>query len=442
MANNFHVTEDGPKPCNASVQACPLKDGDGKHFDTKEEAQEHFEKKNSGSILQKLKRKKGDPDTAHVRSAEKRIKSMEKDLKARDERQFKDTAYQQILKEVSSEEFEEMLKVETTNRQSGIGYLSTEDGDDRVVGVSYEGDHKAEEEWGLAAITKGLREGKFEKDDVEYIEQKGKGILIIKGESTYMDADYRSRSAGTALSRFNNYEDWDTKRDRWKTERKYGNKKVSEIREEFKGKIKPLPTKRDDLIKAVHNFENGTPEEKITPPQGEFQNGKVLSIVSDNKAMMATMRKAKEAHDNGSLRVGSSNNPFSNGVVFYDDRDVSRASKVDQVKAEEANAHANKMIEDDSAALKKKGSLYYAGARLGGDIENLKDARYWVNYSPGRSQSSIPGAEKQVFGYFSRDDIKEMANDDFSAVKRNEEKREKDIAEAQARSDAKKAAGN
>lgn len=415
--SKFHVTDDGPKACKASVRECPI---GGDHFESQKEAQSNFETRmteNSG-ILNKLKKNR-DPATAHIREADKIIRSMQDDFKARDARQFTNTAYRQILKEVSQEEFDEMMSVKTSTRQAGIGYLATEDNEDKVVGVSYGGDYKSEEETGIGYITKSLAEGSFEKDDVEYVEVEGKGILYIRGESSYDQELDKKRSMATSFDRFNKYVPYDSQRRLWRAERKYLDRKVVELRAEYKGKISPLPTKREELIKAIDTFENGPYKDEITPPQGEFQTGKALSITSDNKAMMATMRKAKEAHDAGALRVGNSRNPFSRGVVFYDDRDVSSAAKANQIREKEANKAAKENIAESFSKLRQNGNAFAVSPHAGADTKDINDVRYWVNYYPARvPEGTRLESDRSVFGYFQKKDIDAMADGDFSEITR------------------------
>lgn len=432
MSTKFHVTDDGPKSCSASIRDCPI---GGAHFESQEAAQQSFENKmNSGKGLFSKFTKDKNPATRHIRNADKRIRAMEKDLKARDARQFKDTAYQQILREVSEEEFKKMEELETSTRQASIGYLKTEDGEDRVVGVSYGGDYKAEEEWGLSHIRKALANGDFEKDDVAYLEKNGKGVLVIRGEDFGFspESEYAQRSVATAMKRFDDYVPYDEQKVLWQTERKYGDKKVAELRSMFKGKINPLPTKRDDLMKAITVYETNPPTDTVKVPQGEFQNGKVLSIVSDNKAMMATMRKAKEAHDAGTLRMGNSRNPFARGVVFYDDRDVSRDSKVRQVKIEEGTKLASENIKESWDKLKRNGSAFAVSPHVDEDLQDINDAKYWVNYYPNKvpEGTKLEGG-RSVFGYFKKTDIDAMANGDFSEVTRR-------VTEAEAKNSANK----
>lgn len=422
MTTKFHLTEDGPKTCKAAVRSCPI---GGEHFDDSTAAQTAFEEsmQTKNGLFSKLK-KNNDPATAHIRAADKRIREIEDDLKERDARQFKDTVYQRVLMEVSQADFEKMVNVETNTREAGIGFLQTDDDEDRVIGVSYQGDHKAEEEFGLANITKELANGTMDRDDVVYREAGGVGVLTIKGEG-FSNPEETDRSIGAAYNRFKRYLHPEQRNNLARTERKYLDKTVSEIRSEFKGKISPLPTKRADLLKAVNEYENGNPSEgEITPPQGEFQTGRSLSIVSDNPAMMVTMRKAKEAHNAGSLRVGSSRNPFSRGALFYDERDLSRKSKISKIRSEEAVKHAKENISELEKKLSSNGSLYAITPNVSADLQDINDARYWLNYYPNNVPQDVKlGHRNAVYGYFNKDEIEAMSKGDYSEAARREASR-------------------
>lgn len=408
--SKFHNSEDGPRPCHANVKACPV---GGDHYDSLETAQKAYEDEMSKSvgIFNKLMTKK-DPNTAHIREAEKRIKASEKDLKARDARQGKDTVIHQLYREgITDDDLKKVMELELNNREAGIGYLSTSEGSDMIVGVTYTGDYRAEEEWGLAHISKSLAEGTFKKDDVRFFEKDGKGYLLIKGERSYNFEEDAKNSLKTADNRFSNYVDYDERSKQFSLERK----SVAQLRSEFKGKIKPLPTKKSDLINAVLDLER--PKDFVKHPQGEFHLGNALAIVSDNPAMIATMRHAKDAHDNGSLRVGSSSNPFSNGVVFYDERDISRDDKINLIKSEEATKAAVDYISETEKKLKENGRVYANSPRVGPELKDVRDSKYWLNYSPKN--------HKQIFGWFNKDDLDKIANGDFSPWEEQENNKNK-----------------
>lgn len=405
--NKFHNTENGPRPCNAEVRDCPV---GGSHFSSKEEAQEAYEK----TMLKENKTfslfKKSNPYSKHIQKADKLIKKSEKDLKLRDERQFKNTTYQQLLKEVSVEEIQEVSDLELNNRQAGISYLQTEDGADSVIGVAYSADFKAEEEWGLAAIAKRLNNGESKPEDVEYLEKDGKGVLVIAGEDRshgYRVEERKEERIDTALNRFSNYKSYDDMQAGWK----YNRLKVSELREMLKGKVKPIPTKRDDLVKAAVKLEKGDQKDPVKPPQGEFQRGDFLAIVSDNPAMIATMKKIKESNDNGTLKLGTSNNPFSNAALFYDDRDVSRKAKEDEIRSNVVKESANEYISGTRTKLEEKGNVYAIQSDADSEIKDIRNSKFFINYSP---KSPLKNGKRQIFGWFNKEELEKIADEDFS----------------------------
>lgn len=427
----WHMSDGVNKKCSTTPDKCRAKGAGGEHFEgTQKEAEKWAEKKNSedsrggsfsgavNKVKAKLSREPKDPSRAHIAAADKKIASMKKDLDARDTRV---TVSQQILDEVSDEELGEMMKVKTSQRQAGIGYMKEEDSDRTILGVSYGGDFKAEEEWGLGHISKALKEGTMKPEDVTYEEENGKGILSVRADANdYVYERDKQDSRNTAVDRFDRYVPFDDMKMGWKHERK----SVAELRDGLKGKVKPLPTKKDDLIAETVRLEKEARGDKkeIKPPQGEFQRGNVLTIVSDNKAMKAMMRKSKEAHDAGALRTGSSSNPFSRGVMFYDDRDISKETKMKQVRAEEALKSAKENIKGTQDKLKEQGTVYAVSPHVDHDIEDINDAKYWLNFSPDRRKN--PGRE-QMFGYFRKPELEQMAEGDFSPFDKKEEEKKR-----------------
>lgn len=408
--NKFHNSEDGPRPCRADIKVCPV---GGDHYYSLETAQKAYEDKMSKSVgvFNKLIKKK-DPNTAHIRAAEKRIKASEKDLKARDARQGKNTVIHQLYREgITDDDLKKVMELKLNSREAGIGYLSSSEGSDMIVGVTYTGDHRAEEEYGLTYISKSLKEGTFKKDDVRFFEKDGKGYLLIKGERAYDFEESAERSLKTADTRFSKYANYDERSKLYFLDRK----SVAQLRSEFKGKIKPLPTKKNDLINAVLDLDR--PKDFIKHPQGEFHSGRALAIVSDNPAMIATMRHAKEAHDNGSLRVGSSSNPSSNGVVFYDERDISREDKINLIKSEEATKVAVDYFSETEKKLKENGRVYAAFPNVGPELKDVRDSKYWLNYSSKN--------HKLIFGWFNKEELDKIANGDFSPWEEQENNRNK-----------------
>jgi hypothetical protein len=411
MANRFHLTDNGPKTCTASVRDCPI---GGAHFEDKEAAELAYELKAEKKFnpLGALK-KKSDPYTSHIARAEKRIRSLESDMKIRDARQKNGTLYHELRAEgITDELLEERFAVETNNRESTIGYTESEEGSVRAVGLTYGGDYKAEEEWGMAAITKGLQDGTYGPDDVLLYTKGDTTILAVKGERTYgwsanpEENDDVKRAEESARKRYNRYTPFEVQQMKWKLQ----NQSVADMRAQLKGKVVPLPKTRDELLSALVKL--NSQKEYHTPAMGEFQTGKALVIVTKDPLEAKLMTKLKESHNNGSLRVGGSSNPFGRAALFYDERDLSRERKAGLIRDEEAQKSAQAYIADTQAKLKAKGNLYAISPDASGETEDIREARYFLNYAPQNA--------KQISGWFNKEQLERIADGDFSDVpKRN-----------------------
>lgn len=408
MRNSFHLTENGPKPCTASVRDCPV---GGTHFTDKEAAERAFEFKadKKFSPLGALKKKKADPFTRHISDAEKRIRSLEKDMLVRDARQENGTIYHEFLAEgVTAEELEERFNEETNLRQGGLSYVRTEEGAVRAIGLSYGGDYKAEEEYGAAAIGKALRNGDFGPDDVLLYTEGDTTFLAVRGERGYgwtndpKTNELVAREAEKAKKRYDEYVPYEQSDLRWKLRRL----PMAELRAELKGKVVPLPKSKDEAISEVIKLRS----EKTyrTPAMGEFQTGKALVIATKDPVEAKMMQKLKESHDGGNLRLGNSANPFSRGVSFYDDRDLTREHKSDLIRTEEAMKSSTAYIADTKTKLSANGSLFAVSPRVDGDLKDVRDSTYWLNLSPRN--------HKQIFGSFNKEQLERIASGDYSDV--------------------------
>lgn len=427
MANNFHITKDGPKPCNAQIK-CPV---GGSHFSDEKEAQKVYESKMNKTHEKGLKKlfKKYSSNTVHLKNIEKRLKQNEQDFKDRDERQKDGTVYDQLLKNgITDEELNKMLKLESAQREGGLSTLANKKGDKEVIGVSYNADSKYEEEEGLRKIEENLREGKMTKESVAYEVIDGKGVFSISSDPNGMSG-YKENSLREAIHSFNKWEKFDM--EELREEMKLNNKSVSELRENLKGKVKPLPKNRKDLVKATVKYNNGTINDKVdTPPQGYFQTGRVLTIVSDNEVMKKSFEKMKEANDTGNLRMGTSKNPFSHGSIFYDDRDVSRESKTKEIKQEEVDKAMTERIAPTVDKLKEISRYPHVNVtpRSNEDINDLRNGRYWVDFTPKNldKEKYLTRSSDNVFGYFNETQINQMIAGDYSEMdKRNREAKDK-----------------
>lgn len=408
MSQNFHITDTGPKPCSASVRNCPV---GGAHFGNKEEAQRAYEftAGEKHGLFGGLK-KKLNPYSKHVTEADKRIESLESEMFARDLRQADGTLYDQIFSDgFTPEELEKRFGEETHTREATISYMDLGENDARVLGLSYGGDYKAEEEYGMAHISASLASEAYGPNDVVFYQNGDFSVLAIRGERTYgWDNTDISKNTSVvnaeqkARSRYDSHSPWPLSKSMV-----YGRKSAVELKAEFKEKApgQTLPKNKAEYIKRLLEIDAGgsTPR---TPAKGEFQTGNSLVIVTKDPLEAKLMSKLKASHDAGALRVGSSNNPFSRGVMFYDDRDLSRDYKSAMIRNEEAEKSATAYIAGTQAELEKQGSVYSVSPDVPKGATDIRESRFWLNFTPrGR---------KQVSGWFKKEQLDRMAAGDFS----------------------------
>lgn len=411
----FHINQETGEvgKCTANIKICPV---GGEHYSSLEEARAAYENAQNDELLTSAKRKPRNEFTQHIRNADKRIRDMEDDLKKRDERQGSNTIIQQLYRDgITEEDLQRVMDLKLNNRESGIGTLSSKDDDsDPVVGVTYTGDYRAEEEWGLKHIKENLEKGTLAKDNVVFMEKNGRGYLAIKGDQPYLFKETGPAALKKADERFTRYSSGDD----WKEEIRLSKKSLIELKQMLKGKVKPLPTTKDKLINAAINLNR--PKNYIKHPQGEFHDGTALAIVSDNPAMIATMKHIKEAHDDGALRLGESANPFSRGVLFYDERDISRKNKIGIVKDEEAKKASEEYIAEVEEKLKEKGRLYAASPNADRDTKDIRDSEYFLNYYPNkRDFKDVPA--NGVYGWFKKEDLQKIAGGDLTPFTKKED---------------------
>lgn len=407
----YHLTNDGPKFCTASVRDCPI---GGAHFTSKEEANTAFEFKvklvNPSFSLFKKKPKPVDPHVKHIIEANSRIEAAEAEMLERDRRQENGTVFHQLAQDgFSVEELNGRFQEETQTRKATIGYGKVNDQESPVVGIVYGGDYKPEEEEGLRIISKALASGEYEPDSVKVYEKDGLTLLAIRGKDSYIfatgsDLDVLTKPEEKAIERFKKQAEDSQFERRWELEQK----SFSELKTEFKDTVATTPRAKDALVEAILESERSSDER--FPAVGEFQNGRALVIATSDPLEAKVFHKLKEAHDGGNLRVGGSANPFGRGSLFYDDRDLSRANKSNQIRTEEARRYANAYVSETREMMERMhGKLHAMEPRVDPNVQDVRDVEYWIDWAvSGRSR---------VTGLFSRDQLDKMTAGNFSDVK-------------------------
>ena len=408
MNNKFHITDSGPKKCTASVRDCPI---GGTHFETKAEAEQAYEFKADKKFSPfDVFRKHVDPFTKHITEANKHIESLEDNMKIRDQRQIDGTLYHEMLADgVTAEELEARFQERVDLRMSGLGYIKSAEGSVRAIGLSYGGDYKAEEEYGISEIAKSLRNGEYSPDDVVFHTEDGMSFLTVRGARTspwtknpvtMANAD---RAEAEARRRFDGYAPYEYTKSKWQLR----DKPIAELRAELKGKIVPLPKTKERVIDEILKlrFPDGGAGLR-TPAVGEFQNGTALAIATKDPLEAKMMKKLKESHDSGNLRLGNTTNPFGGGVAFYDDRDLTREHKSSLIRAEEASKASKAYIAETKNDMRKFGSVFAVSPRVDENLKDVRESSYWLNFSPN--------GHSQIFGFFNKTQLDRMALGDFS----------------------------
>lgn len=403
--NRFHLTESGPKPCKANIRDCPI---GGAHFETKEKAEAAFEFKadRKFSPLGALK-KKVDPFTKHIATADKRIRALSDELKARDERQNDATLWHEITREFPEELLKERFKERTNLRESGVSYKRLVGGKAHgAVGITYGGDHRTEEEYGIHHIAKSLHSGDYGPDDVQVYSEGDFTHFVVKGERAYdWNNDLTQNSlvkdnAKEAKDRYNRYSPWELRQLQWDAEAK----SAKQLREELT-EYGNVPKTKSDMVKKWVELKSNQPWR--TPAMGEFHNGRALVITTKDPLEAKLMHKLKATHDAGSLRFGAADNGSS---VFYDDRDLPAEQVKTMIQDEEASKAAKGYIAETENNLRRSdGTLFAVSTRVDHKLKDVRESRYWLNFSPR--------GHKQIFGNFNKEQLDRIASGDFSDVK-------------------------
>lgn len=344
------------------------------------------------------------------------------DLKERESRQGKGTLYHQLLRSgLTKEMLNERLSYKLNQEEVGWGTLSTYDKDeDPVIGLVYTGEYRHESERGIATIAAKLEAGALADEDVKYFEDsKGRGVLVIAADVRH----YARSAAGDEVieRRINTLNDkWNKSLDAFTSEQsqfRYNNyRTVKEMTDELKAEgLKKIPTKRKEL-EIFYTKHNVKGEVKRSPGIGNLHHGDYLVIMTEDQPTKDLMSKIEDIHKSGNLRMGSSANPYSRGSMLYDQRDLGPKSADWNRKTSEAQNKALEMVDGIKHKLIEKttkdrfaGSLYsLSSTNADANTTDFDGVKYWLNYSPK--------GFRQIMGYFTKEELEKIADDDFSVV--------------------------
>ena len=262
-------------------------------------------------------------------------------------------------------------------RRIGLILASQEGSTVPVVGVSYGGDYRTEEEVGIPQIAKALNEGDH-KDRVVTGTVKGCWYLGI-----HADGGRQWNSSEAIVGRAD--EAWrrsqsEAARSTWRDEEL----KAAELREALKDKgISPLPRRKDELLVLYREHVRPTP---AFISVGEFSYGDTLIMLPATPVLEAALRILSDAGKH--LRMGGSSSPFGRGAALFDDRDLTGET----IEARRAREDYVRLMKKKAApvwkVLEAKGHVFAISPRHRKDGEDW----FWLNYSPR--------GHRQVFGLF------------------------------------------
>jgi len=398
----YHLTENGPKDCTATVRTCPI---GGAHFETKEaaEAAYEFKAERKFSPFSVLK-KKVDPHLKHISNANERIKKLSRELDARSERQRSETLFHQLIAEgFSREEIEARFNERVEVRHSGVSYVDNGEGE-KVLGISYRADHRSEEERGLNALVDGLAAGEYRPQDIRVHERGELTILAVRTDLRKLEPTIRTmnQSEELALERYGT-----TKSPaEWDRYNQLDDEEYEELKARYEDKLSEIPEDKDDLIEEIIAYEN--PNGFRPQAVGEFSNGDALVLATKDPLEASLYRKLGAASEAGTIAVGTG---ARGSLTFYDERDMSRTAKEKEIRREEAEKTALAYVSDAQAKLQKMGNLSSIQPRVEHDIQDIRNAKFFVNYSPA--------GHRQIVGVYTKEELEAFADQDFSAFREN-----------------------
>ena len=265
--------------------------------------------------------------------------------------------------------------------------LSTQDGTDLpIVGISYGGDFRSEEETGIPEIAAGLKNGEH-KERILTGEVGGVwyfGLHADNGLDSWRPQDRLQERAETALRRSRDAARGEHWRDRFLT--------VAELRNLISeaGIEGPLPRKKQELQDIVASMvRKQNPLSNI----GEFHYGDTLIMIPARPVIAAVARILAESGKH--LRMGGSSSPFGRGAVLYDERDLTGETVERFRTLEDYARRMSQKAEPTRQALRQQGYLWALSSPTHRDGRD----QYWLNYSPH--------GHKQVAGWFTLHELNE-----------------------------------
>jgi hypothetical protein len=329
----------------------------------------------------------------------------------------------------TDEQIRKAADTHNSTRDFTLAVMDTPDGTP-IVGISYQCDYRAEEEWGIKDLATAINGNKKQANHVGTF--TGLHALAIATQpiedlttwsaDIFPLGDLTTRwpvQRGEAYSSYfrDNYAYAQglpsSSNLRWK--------KMPELRELAKTHgVTPIPRKKDDLIeKLVTSDEYSRSAEYPDRWPGWFHNGDVLILRAESGVVADVLDLLYEAGKKNALAIGGGHAAFSSGIGVYDSRDVGKKLKKQRKLEKKWYDRQMKNLEPVAAELKKRGhDWYFLGKPKDGfkdlvdySVEgnrrtvNSEDVYYWLN-GHGRG----PGYTSQPSGWYT---LKELLAEKF-----------------------------
>lgn len=173
---------------------------------------------------------------------------------------------------------------------------------------------------------------------------------------------------------------------------------------------------RDRLDKRVAS------KAKIKSSAGKAQvsldKREIFSISSDDKVMSEALKQMKEAHDFGALRM-SDPDETSSFTHLYDDRDLSREDKEEQIKRDVIRGELlrrAKPIENELQKISQPGSEIELSPVIVSSMKDLSEVEYMVDFKPTNFEDVSILPNNRVVGIYNEKQIRSMLSGDYDAV--------------------------
>jgi hypothetical protein len=215
-------------------------------------------------------------------------------------------------------------------------------GNSHIVGLTYQCDFKAEEEWGIGDIAKVLNNGRdgeviLNKDSKKHIAffSDCNGMVISTSPLSYQTLKWGEQGGErfeTGRLREEYPESWERLLDytqgvksRWTLERAPFTE-LKAMAKEFE--ISPIPRSRKELAIVLSQHPR-LKEEKSKPLAwpGYFQDGKNLILRADEGPTSEVLKALIESAKSGNLMLINSSVVFARGMILYDVRSETKELK-------------------------------------------------------------------------------------------------------------------